>query len=302
MYKCSVAPGSLFPFSSCISLLLLHQSLFPVFYLIYAQLLFTVRGWSCEEGVGDHRGFGSWGVRAGRRWRRIEVMGVAALGVRRRRAALTVLLRRQVLAAGRWRWRERLWVVVEVAGVALGGGAGLERRSASRSVVAVAHVGTAGGGGRGKVAVGVGPVAEKEKRQSENKKHFFLLLSLGVERSKVTCVLHAWKAEQQLQLVEKESNAPMRHSRRTELQRQDADWAVGPQWQGVFEGVKNIGPTVKHSGSSGNHEGGQHLHLLCTVLKRRAWKPTNLPRIVAEYQPELCQMLVNGHQTHLIKC
>lgn len=59
MYKCSVAPGSLFPFSSCISLLLLHQSLFPVFYLIYAQLLFTVRGWSCEEGVGDHRGFGS---------------------------------------------------------------------------------------------------------------------------------------------------------------------------------------------------------------------------------------------------
>lgn len=37
------------------------------------------------------------------------------------------------------------------------------------------------------MAVGVGPVAEKEKRQSENKKHFFLLLSLGVERSKVTC-------------------------------------------------------------------------------------------------------------------
>lgn len=173
MYKCSVAPGSLFPFSSCISLLLLHQSLFPVFYLIYAQLLFTVRGRSCEEGVGDHRGFGSRGVRAGRRWRRIEVMGVAALGVRRRRAALTVLLRRQVLAAGRRWWRERLWVVVEVAGVALGGGAGLERRPASRSVVAVAHVGTAGGGGRGKVAVGVGPVAEKEKRQSENKTLFF---------------------------------------------------------------------------------------------------------------------------------
>lgn len=143
---------------------------------------------------------------------------------------------------------------------------------------------------------------KRETAEWEQKTFFFLLLSLGVERSKVTCVLHAWKAEQQLQLVEKESNAPMRHSRRTELQRQDADWAVGPQWQGVFEGVKNIGPTVKHSGSSGNHEGGQHLHLLCTVLKRRAWKPTNLPRIVAEYQPELCQMLVNGHQTHLIKC
>lgn len=143
---------------------------------------------------------------------------------------------------------------------------------------------------------------KRETAEWEQKTFFFLLLSLGVERSKVTCVLHAWKAEQQLQLVEKESNAPMRHSRRTELQRQDADWAVGPQWQGVFKGVKNIGPTVKHSGSSGNHEGGQHLHLLCTVLKRRAWKPTNLPRIVAEYQPELCQMLVNGHQTHLIKC
>lgn len=143
---------------------------------------------------------------------------------------------------------------------------------------------------------------KRETAEWEQKTFFFLLLSLGVERSKVTCVLHAWKAEQQLQLVEKESNAPMRHSRRTELQRQDADWAVGPQWQGVSEGVKNIGPTVKHSGSSGNHEGGQHLHLLCTVLKRRAWKPTNLPRIVAEYQPELCQMLVNGHQTHLIKC
>lgn len=143
---------------------------------------------------------------------------------------------------------------------------------------------------------------KRETAEWEQKTFFFLLLSLGVERSKVTCVLHAWKAEQQLQLVEKESNAPMRHSRRTELQRQDADWAVGPQWQGVFEGVKNIGPTVKHSGSSGNHEGGQHLHLLCTMLKRRAWKPTNLPRIVAEYQPELCQMLVNGHQTHLIKC
>lgn len=143
---------------------------------------------------------------------------------------------------------------------------------------------------------------KRETAEWEQKTFFFLLLSLGVERSKVTCVLHAWKAEQQLQLVEKESNAPMKHSRRTELQRRDADWAVGPQWQGVFEGVKNIGPTVKHSGSSGNHEGGQHLHLLCTVLKRRAWKPTNLPRIVAEYHPELCQMLVNGHQTHLIKC
>lgn len=85
---------------------------------------------------------------------------------------------------------------------------------------------------------------------------FFCFSHCGVERSKVTCVLHAWKAEQQLQLVEKESNAPVRHSRRTELQRRDADWAVRPQWQGVFGGVKNIGPTAKHSGGSGNHEGG----------------------------------------------
>lgn len=59
MYKCSAAPCLRFPFSSCISLLPLHQSLFPVFYLIYAQLLFTVRGRSCEEGVGDYGGSGS---------------------------------------------------------------------------------------------------------------------------------------------------------------------------------------------------------------------------------------------------
>lgn len=45
MYKCSAAPVSLvcFPFF-VLRLLLLHQSLFPIFNLIYAQLLFTVRG------------------------------------------------------------------------------------------------------------------------------------------------------------------------------------------------------------------------------------------------------------------
>lgn len=61
------------------------QSLFPIFDLIYAQLLFTVRGRSLE---------GAWlrGVRAWRRRRRVQVVRVAALGVRRRRAALTVLL------------------------------------------------------------------------------------------------------------------------------------------------------------------------------------------------------------------
>lgn len=150
---------SLFPFFIPLLAPPLPQSLFPIFDLIYAQLLFTVRGAElCGEGVGDCGGFGSRGVRAGRRWRRVEVVGVAAFGVRRRRAALTVLLRRQVLAAGRRRRRERLRVVVEVAGVALGGGAGLERRPASRRVVAVAHIGAAGGGGRGEVAVRVRPV------------------------------------------------------------------------------------------------------------------------------------------------
>lgn len=129
-------------------------------------------------GGGGARGSGeggvSRGVRAGRRRRWVEVVGVAALGVRRRRAALAVLLRRQVLAAGCRRWRERLRVVVEVAGVALGGGrgAGLERCPSSRRVVAVAHVGAAGGGGRGEVTVGVGPIAETERRdqndQSDN--------------------------------------------------------------------------------------------------------------------------------------
>lgn len=101
---------------------------------------------------------GSRGVRAGGGRRRVQVVGVAALGVRRRRAALAVLLRRQVLAAGRRRRRERLRVVVEVAGVALRDAAGLERRPAARRVVAVADVRAARGGGRGKVAVGVRPV------------------------------------------------------------------------------------------------------------------------------------------------
>lgn len=88
------------------------------------------------------------------------MVGVTALGVRRRRAALAVLLRRQVLAAGRgWR-RERLRVVVEVAGVALDGDAGLDGSPSSWRVVAVTHVSAAGGGGRGKVAVGVGPIAD----------------------------------------------------------------------------------------------------------------------------------------------
>lgn len=143
---------------------LLRQSLFPIFILLYAQLLFTVRGWSCAEGGG----VGSRGVRAGRWRRRVEMVGVAALGVRRRRAALTVLLCRQVLAAGRRRGRERLRVVVEVAGVALGssrgGSAGLQWNPASWRVVTVTHVGAAGRGGRGKVAVGVGSVAERGKQ------------------------------------------------------------------------------------------------------------------------------------------
>lgn len=50
MYKCSAAPVSLlFPFF-VLRLLQSHQSLFPIFNLIYAQLLFTVRGRSCAEG------------------------------------------------------------------------------------------------------------------------------------------------------------------------------------------------------------------------------------------------------------
>lgn len=87
------------------------------------------------------------------------MVGVTALGVRRRRAALAVLLCRQVLAAGRGRRRERLRVVVEVAGVALDGGAGLDGSPSSWRVVAVTHIGAAGGCGRGKVAVGVGAIA-----------------------------------------------------------------------------------------------------------------------------------------------
>lgn len=86
-------------------------------------------------------------------------MGVAAFGVGRRWAALTVLLRRQVLAAGRGRRRERLRVVVEVTGVALSCGAGLKRCPASWRVVTVAHIRAAWGGWRGKVAVCIGTVA-----------------------------------------------------------------------------------------------------------------------------------------------
>lgn len=46
--------------------ILLYQSLFPIFNLRYAQLLFTVRGWSCVEGRRSSRG-----VRAGGGWRRV---------------------------------------------------------------------------------------------------------------------------------------------------------------------------------------------------------------------------------------
>lgn len=99
------------------------------------------------------------------------MVGVAALGVRRRRAALAVLLRRQVLAAGRRRGRERLRVIVQVAGVALDGGSRLEWRSTSWSVVAVTNVSAARCGGRGKVAVCVRPVAGGNKQTN-----FFLLL------------------------------------------------------------------------------------------------------------------------------
>lgn len=84
------------------------------------------------------------------------MVGVAALGVGGRRAALAVLLGRQVLAARRGRRRHRLRVVVEVAGVALGGGRG---EPAARGVVAVAHVRAAGRRGRREVPVAVGPVA-----------------------------------------------------------------------------------------------------------------------------------------------
>lgn len=107
-------------------------------------------------------GLGSRGVRARGRRRRVQVVGIAAFCVWRRRAAFAVLLRRQVLAARCGRRRERLRVVVEVAGVALGSGGGFER-PAARRVVAVADVGAAGRGGRGKVAVGVGPVTGRMK-------------------------------------------------------------------------------------------------------------------------------------------
>lgn len=147
MYKCSAAPFVSFSTPD-------RQS------LRICPHLCTIAIYS--EGAELCRGRGSsGGVCAGRGRRRVQVVGVTALGVRRRRAALAVLLRRQVLAA--WsRWgRERLRVVVEVAGVALDGGAGLDGSPSSWRVVAVTHVRAAGGGGWGKVAVGVGPIADE---------------------------------------------------------------------------------------------------------------------------------------------
>ncbi len=86
---------------------------------------------------------------------------VAALSEGRRRAALTVLLCRQVLAPRRgWR-RQRLRVVVQVAGVALDGGAGRVRSPSARRIVAVAHVSAAGRRRRGEVTVAIRPVAAK---------------------------------------------------------------------------------------------------------------------------------------------
>lgn len=83
-------------------------------------------------------------------------MGVAPLCVWGRWAALVVLLRRQVLAAGGG-WRgDRLRVIVQVTGIALG------RRCCDPSaggIVTVTDVCAAGRGGRCKVTVAVRPVA-----------------------------------------------------------------------------------------------------------------------------------------------
>lgn len=102
------------------------------------------------------QGCPSGGVCAGGRRRRVQVVRIAALGVGGRRAALAVLLGRQVLAARRGRRWHRLRVVVEVAGVALGGGCG---DPAARGVVTVAHVRAAGRRGWCEMPVAVGPVA-----------------------------------------------------------------------------------------------------------------------------------------------
>lgn len=97
------------------------------------------------------------------------MLRVAALCVRRGRAALAVLLGRQVLAARRGRRRERLRIVVGVAGVALGhddGGDGL--CSAARRVVTVAHVCAARRGWRSEVSVAVRSVAVNMSEQRGN--------------------------------------------------------------------------------------------------------------------------------------
>lgn len=94
------------------------------------------------------------------------MLRVAALCVRRGRAAFAVLLGRQVLATRRGRWRERLRVVVGVTRVALGhddGGDGL--RSAAGRVVAVAHVCAAWRGWRCEVSVAIRSVAVKTSKR-----------------------------------------------------------------------------------------------------------------------------------------
>lgn len=109
-------------------------------------------------------GLPSGRVGAGRWRRRVQMVRVAPLGVRGRRAALAVLLGRQILAPGRGRRRHRLRVVVEVAGVALGRGRG---PPPARAVVAVAHVRAARRGGRREVPVAVGPVAAKKNKKNK---------------------------------------------------------------------------------------------------------------------------------------
>lgn len=101
-------------------------------------------------------GYPSWGVRAGgRRWR-VEMVRVAPLCVRGRRAAFVVLLRRQVLAAWSGRRGDGLWIIVQVTGIALGRRC---RDPSAGGIVTVTDIRAAGRRGRCKMPVAVRPVA-----------------------------------------------------------------------------------------------------------------------------------------------
>lgn len=147
----SIPPPHLITFNCTLSYLIPRRELPPPSPV--EHFVFTL---SWRRQVMGRGGYPSWGVRAGRwRWR-VEMVRVAPLRVRGRRAAFIVLLCWQVLAA--WSgWRgDGLRIIVQVTGIALGRRC---RDPSAGGIVTVTDICAAGRRGRCKMPVAVRPVA-----------------------------------------------------------------------------------------------------------------------------------------------